>query len=43
MFNRFMLAGAFHLPRENRLNEKLPQVRPVSLREFLTAAWKGRD
>ncbi|KAF3492215.1 uncharacterized protein GIQ15_01732 [Arthroderma uncinatum] len=30
----------FKMPKENRLNNMFPEIQPVSMKEFLTKAWK---
>ncbi|OJJ31616.1 hypothetical protein ASPWEDRAFT_72512 [Aspergillus wentii DTO 134E9] len=40
LVSRLTVAGAFKLPVENRLNARFPGINLVSVKEFLTNAWK---
>jgi len=42
LVSRLTVNGVFDLPRENRLNDRFPDVRPVTIKEFLGKAWGGR-
>lgn len=40
--SRLVVNGVFQLPKENRLNTRFPDVRPITMRELLEKSWKGR-
>ena len=42
LFSKLYVEGIFQMPTENRLNARFPDMKTVSLEEFLTEAWKGR-
>ncbi|KAJ5128668.1 hypothetical protein N7526_006834 [Penicillium atrosanguineum] len=41
LVSRLTVNGVFDLPKENRLNDRFPNVRPITIREFLEKAWRG--
>lgn len=41
LVSRLTVNGVFDLPRENRLNDRFPDVQPITMREFLEKAWRG--
>jgi hypothetical protein len=40
--SRLIVNGVFQFPKENRLNARFPDVRPITMRELLEKCWKGR-
>lgn len=40
LVGRLVVNGVFDLPRENRLNARFPDVRPLTMREFLEQTWQ---
>ncbi|KAJ5895265.1 hypothetical protein N7495_006956 [Penicillium taxi] len=40
LVSRLTVNGVFQLPRENRLNSLFPELRPVTMREFLEKSWR---
>ena len=42
LFGQLTLRGAFHVPTENRLNSKFPDLVPLNFQQFLDEAWRGR-
>ncbi|KAJ6017929.1 hypothetical protein N7451_001308 [Penicillium sp. IBT 35674x] len=40
--SRLIVNGVFQFPKENRLNTRFPEVRPITMRELLENCWKGR-
>ncbi|KAJ5175322.1 uncharacterized protein N7482_001199 [Penicillium canariense] len=39
LVSRLVVAGVFDLPKENRLSDRFPEVRPMKMREFLEKCW----
>ncbi|ODQ68894.1 hypothetical protein LIPSTDRAFT_76651 [Lipomyces starkeyi NRRL Y-11557] len=42
LFGLMTNAGHFHMPSENRLNSKFPDLQPFTAEELLNKAWAGR-
>ncbi|KAJ5708233.1 hypothetical protein N7488_008034 [Penicillium malachiteum] len=42
LVSRLTVNGVFQLPKENRLNERFPEVRPITVREFMEKYWAGK-
>ena len=42
LFGQLTLRGVFHVPTENRLNSKFPDLVPLNFQQFLDEAWRGR-
>lgn len=40
LVSRLVINGVFDLPRQNRLNARFPDVRPLTMREFLEKTWQ---
>lgn len=43
LVSRLTVTGVFDLPKENRMSDKFPEVKPVKLREFLEKCWGERQ
>lgn len=41
LVSRLTVYGVFDLPKENRMNARFPDVRPITMKEFLEKAWRG--
>ncbi|KAJ6104406.1 hypothetical protein N7523_010726 [Penicillium sp. IBT 18751x] len=41
LVSRLTVNGVFDLPKENRLNDRFPDVQPITMRELLEKAWRG--
>lgn len=41
LVSRLTVNGVFDLPKENRMNARFPDVRPITMKEFLEKAWRG--
>ncbi|KAJ5681724.1 uncharacterized protein N7477_001664 [Penicillium maclennaniae] len=41
LVSRLTVNGVFDLPKENRLNERFPNVQPITMRKLLEKAWRG--
>lgn len=41
LVSRLIVNGVFDLPKENRLNERFPDVKPTKMKEFLEI-WRNR-
>jgi hypothetical protein len=39
-FGAWTAAGEFNLPEENTLNNRFPDIKPVSLKQVLEQGWK---
>jgi hypothetical protein len=39
LVSRLTVAGVFDLPKENRMNDQFPEVRPVKFKEFMAKCW----
>lgn len=42
MGGNFVLNGDFVIPKEGRLNERYPDIKPMSIEEMLRVAWSGK-
>lgn len=42
LVSRLTVNGVFQLPKENRLNAKIPEITPITMREFLERHWSGK-
>lgn len=41
LVSRLTVNGVFQLPKENRLNDLFPEIRPITMREFLEKYWRN--
>lgn len=41
LVSRLTVNGVFDLPKENRMNARFPDVRPITMKEFLEKAWRN--
>ncbi|KAF9872917.1 hypothetical protein CkaCkLH20_09427 [Colletotrichum karsti] len=41
-FGRLIINHLMEMPKENRLNAKYPDIRPITVQEMVEEAWKGR-
>ncbi|CEJ55394.1 hypothetical protein PMG11_01655 [Penicillium brasilianum] len=39
LVSRLTVAGVFDLPKENRMSDRFPEVRPVKFKEFMAKCW----
>lgn len=39
LFGHLTIQEAFHVPVDNRLNRKLPDLRPLTFKKFLNETW----
>jgi nucleoside-diphosphate-sugar epimerase len=42
LVSRLTVNGVFDLPKENRLSDQFPNVRPITMKEFLEKAWRSQ-
>ena len=42
LFGQLTVREVFHVPTENRLNSKFPDLAPLTFQQFLDEAWRGR-
>ncbi|ROT36480.1 nmrA-like family protein [Sodiomyces alkalinus F11] len=42
LFGLATISGRMIVPKENRLNERLPDIRPMTIEELITKAWAGK-
>ncbi|KAJ5108939.1 hypothetical protein N7456_005614 [Penicillium angulare] len=42
LVSRLVVNGVFQFPKENRLDAQIPDVRPITMREFLAQHWGGK-
>lgn len=41
LVSRLTVNRVFDLPKDNRLNERFPDVQPKTMKEFLVEAWSN--
>lgn len=39
LVSRLTVTGVFDLPKEDRMSDRIPEVQPVKLKEFLEQCW----
>lgn len=42
MMGGMVIQGAMKLPRENRLNDRYPDVKPMSIEQMMMTAWSSK-
>jgi hypothetical protein len=42
LVSRLTVNGVFDLPKVNRLNDRFPDVRPITMKELLEKAWRSQ-
>lgn len=42
LVSQLTVNGVFDLPKENRLNAQFPEIKPITVREFLEQHWSGK-
>lgn len=43
LVSRLTVAGVFNLPKDNRMSDRFPEVRPVKFKEFMAKCWAEKQ
>jgi hypothetical protein len=43
LVSRLTVNGVFELPKENRLNDKFPDIQPITMKKLLEDSWGGAN
>jgi hypothetical protein len=43
LVSRLTVSGVFDMPKEDRMSDRFPEVRPVKIKKFLENCWAGKQ